>query len=350
MADTPVSADTDDLNAFNDLLNGKAPEATPAAEPEDGKTVAEPVDDADAPDDDASTPDVDADTADDTDPDEGADNADDDAGAEDEGGEDDENILRPKKKQTAKERINELVRQAHEAERRAADAERRAAEAEAARAAPKQDEQKRPVATIDMTDAPHPDAVDADGALIYPLGEYDPQFLADRTEFLVTKQLEQREAAREAKAAEDAANEADRIRATAWETKLAEAEAELDDIRPTIQTLDTQFRNIDPTYGTYLAQTIMDMDMGPQVLYYLANNPDEAQRIVDSGPQRATLALGRLEARIQTALAKKSTPAVRQTNAPKPPASTPRGNAGAGSVRPDTDDLEAFERQLFKKK
>lgn len=348
MADTPVDVNTDNLDDFNNLLNNNAPVAEPKADPVADDPVVDPVEDADAPDDDAAAPaadvDVDADAPDgDEDGDADADDQ------QDEVEEDDENILKPKKKQTAKERINELVRQAHEADRRAADAERRAAELEARRPDTKQE--AAPAAN-DAEDAPpHPDALAEDGSLRYPLGEYDPQFLADRTEYLVTKQLAQREAAREQEAAQNAATEADKARATAWEAKLTEVEADLDDVRPTIQKLDSQFRNIDPTYGTYLAQTIMDMDFGPQVLYYLANNPDEAQSIVASGPQRATLALGRLEARIQTALAKK-TPATtaRQTNAPKPPSATPRGNAGASSTRPDTDDLEAFERQLFKKK
>lgn len=350
MADTPVSADTDDLNAFNDLLNGKAPEAKPDAPAADPVEDATPADDTDgANDDDASAPDAVVEDADaDADP-RGTedDGAADDGEPKDEDEDDAENIFKPKKKQTAKERIAEQTRQREEMRR---DYEARIAALEAQLKGPaKQDDAPRQPARVEQdADAPHPDAVADDGSLVYPLGEYDPQFLADRTEYLVNKQLAAARAEDAQRAEQTAREREDEIRTTAWEGKLAKSEAEIEDLRPTIQTLDGHFRNLDPVYGTYLAQTIMDMDLGPEVLYYLANNTDEADAIVASGPQKATLALGKLEARIQTALAKKAAPP-RSTNAPKPPAVT-RGNGGAASVRADTDDLEAFERQLFKKK
>lgn len=348
MADTPVDVNTDNLDDFNNLLNNNTPVADVSkAGPVADEPVVDPVEDADAPDGTATEPDAVADDVDADAPAEGDEDGDADADAQQDAVEDDaENIFKPKKKQTAKERIDQVVREREELKR---GYEARIAALEADRAAPtKQDVPANRAAPADDSDAPHPDALAPDGSLQYPLGEYDPQFLADRTEYLVTKQLAQAEDRRRSEDAERTRIAEDAALTTAWEGKLAEAETELADIRPTIQVLDTEFRNLDPTYGTYLAKTIMDMDFGPQVLYYLANNVDEARTIVASGPQKATLALGRLEARIQTALAKKATPP-RTTNAPKPAATT-RGNSGASSVRGDTDDLDAFERQLFKKK
>jgi hypothetical protein len=47
--------------------------------------------------------------------------------------------------------------------------------------------------------------------------------------------------------------------------------------------LEDTFRDLDPSYGKYLATTIMSLDYGPHVLDYLADNPDEARNIVASG-------------------------------------------------------------------
>jgi hypothetical protein len=49
------------------------------------------------------------------------------------------------------------------------------------------------------------------------------------------------------------------------------------------------FSGIEPSYGEYLAATIMGADNGPEVMYYLSQNIGEAQKIVASGPAAATL-------------------------------------------------------------
>ena len=75
----------------------------------------------------------------------------------------------------------------------------------------------------------------------------------------------------------------------------------------------------------------------------------EAKRIVDLGPTKAALALGRIEARFANAANPKAAPKV--SKAPTPPARLNRGSAQAmPDVPGDTDDLDAFSRQFFKKR
>jgi hypothetical protein len=93
----------------------------------------------------------------------------------------------------------------------------------------------------------------------------------------------------------------------------------------------------------------MSMDKGPDVLYYLSNHPDEAATIVNSGAQKATLALGRIEAKFMLRLMPKNSC---EAEGQQSPASASRAARGTGGglhlTAPDTDDLDAFS-QFFKK-
>lgn len=335
MTDTPIEVDTsintDDLDAFTDLFNGKTKAETPKPETpaEDaGEPVDEVVEEVETPEEDAPE-----------------DNPSESAEAD---AEDEEDIFRPKKKpRSAKERIDELTRLRYEAERREADALRRLAEVERERIKPTPEPQA-PV--HNDAGAPSPDAV-KNGEPVYPLGEFDPAFIRDLTRFYAQKesevasvQREQQEQARQQQAA------AQKLQSD-WDVKLNTVEAELPDLRPTLQTLESELSGLDPDFGTYLAQTIMGMDDGPKVLYYLANNVDEAQKIIAAGPVRATIELGKLEDKIQRAQANKNkaTPPVRPSSAPTPPVTT-RGTGARAAVPDDTDDLDAFEAKFFKKR
>lgn len=336
MADTPVEVDvnTDNLDEFTALFNGKATAKAPEPTPDEIEDV-DPVDDTDE-----TEEQIETDPEDAPDGDEEAEVED--ADAEDE----DANILKPKpKKNTAKDRIDELTaekyaerRRADALETRLADLERRLREPEPKPAPQEQVE----------TGRINPDAVDKDGQLLYPLGEFDPQYVADLTQHIIKRDLAAARETMRQEAEQTKQQEADRQIAAQWENKLNESAKEIPDLRESIKSLDTHFANIEPKYGVYLAQTIMGLDSGPEVLYYLANNPDEADTIVAAGPTGATLALGRLEARIQAALSRKATPPPRQTTAPKPAAQT-RGSGARHSARADTDNLDDFEKLFFKK-
>lgn len=333
---TVVDADTDDLDAFTDLFNGKtgghdkdAPEDP--VEDSDADTA-----DADKPEDEVDEPEADATEADDDDAEE----------------EDDEDVLKPKPKakQTAKERIAELTRARHEAERREAAMATRLAALEA-RTSPEPTATRTQPAPIDPG-APDPDAAHGDGSPVYPLGEFDPTFIRDLTRFTIQQENAAATAERiqrEQASAEEASNT--RL-TTAWNEKLATVEKDIPDLRPVIASLESELSSLDPAFGTYLAQTIMSMEDGPKVLYYLSNNVDETKKIIASGPTNATLALGRLEAKIQLSeerKTQKAAPTRVVSSAPKPPVST-RGTSGRTSVSDDADDLDAFAAKFFKKK
>lgn len=326
-----VDVNTDDLDAFNDLLNGKA-DAAPVQE----EVEEEVVDENDA----ADSGDEHEEEVDDSQ--EESDAADD----EDEDEAEPEPEPTPKKRPSVRERINELTADKYDAIRRAEAAERELAAFKAAKEPVKKEE----VAPLRV--APTPDDVDDKGELLYPLGEFDPKFISALTVFTIEEQNAKFEENRRQREAEESRSaEADALNA-AWNEKLVEAEADLEDLRPKIATLESEFADLNPDYGVYLAETIMAMEEGPLVLYYLAENKAEARKIVASGPAAATIALGKIESRIQAALKAEDTPATpptRQTKAPTPPIVT-RGNMGRSGTRPDTDDLDAFDALLWNRK
>lgn len=337
-ANEPVAADTDDLDAFTNLLYGKAEEAVVEEEvkeesPEsDDSNTDEAVDGN--PDDADETPEVeDEDDSSDAEP-------------EDEADDDGQEVkLAGRKKKTAQERISEITAKLREAERREADALRRLTEREAAEDNP-QKEQK----TDTLEDgAPDPDATLEDGSVKYPLGEFDPTYIRDLTKFTIRR--EQEEARREDQEAAIRAQEetARRELITEWEGKLETATAEYPDLRTKAASLEDTFVDLDQGYGEYLATTIMSLDKGPDVLYYLANNLNEAQKIVDMGPAKATLALGRLEAQFIKDEKGEVKKVVKESKAAPPPPRN-RGGTASVSINGDTDDLDAFEKAFYKKK
>lgn len=256
-----------------------------------------------------------------------------------------------KGKKSFQERINELTRKARE-EERARIAEQQEKQAllqrlESLEASLNKDSKSESVKEQLPQGAPSPDAVDKDGEPLYPLGEFDPQFIRDLTKFTIAEERKamREEAARQAEEQQIAAAKAE-VQNT-WSAKVAEAEEEIPELREHIADLVDTFSGIDPSYGEYLALTIMQSDVGPEIMEYLSQNIGEAQKIVGSGPAAATLAIGRLEAKLSRPA--KETPNKKVSSAPEPPARVTKGRRQIGTVRPDTDDLEAFEKEYLRK-
>jgi hypothetical protein len=91
----------------------------------------------------------------------------------------------------------------------------------------------------------------------------------------------------------------------------------------------------------------MSMDYGPDVLYHLSTNLEEAKQIVNSGPARATIALGRLEARYALQEDEKKQQKLKVSKAPTPPDRLNKGSMVSKEIPDDTDDLDAFAAKLF---
>lgn len=262
-----------------------------------------------------------------------------------------EEVPQPKqKKNRAQERIEKLLERERLANERANALEARLAALEAQ----KETEQKEAPSLREQlpAEAPSPDAKDENGEPLYELGEFDPKFIRDLTKFTIEQETAAAKARAEQEAQEAQVKAAQEELKTKWIDNVAKAEAELPDLREKLADMGRTFEGIDPNYGEYLASTIMSSDVGPEIMYYLSQNIDEAQKIVASGPVAATLALGRLEATLMKSSsgqeAKRNTKQV--SKAPEPPEDIERarGRGGRFVVAPDTDDLDAFEREFLK--
>lgn len=249
------------------------------------------------------------------------------------------------KKKTVQDRIDEVVRQREEIRR---ESDRQIAALKAELEAAKTSQQTQVQAPVEAQE-PMPDAVDADGNPIYELGEFDPHYIRDLTRFTLEQERSkvQAEALEAQRVAE--ATQAQQALQSSWNEKVTEAVTAYPDFNEKGRVLLENFSDLPPEYANYIGNVLMSMDKGPDVLYYLSNHPEEAVAIVNSGAQKATLALGRIEARFLQS--EQEAPKPKITKAPTPPTVRARGTSGAFiSVAPDTDDLDAFANSFFKKK
>jgi len=232
-----------------------------------------------------------------------------------EDGDEDENAEevveeKPRRRKSPKKRIDTLL-----AEKRELTA--RIRELEEAQAPTQKAPTANTVAPVD--DGPDREGLNDDGSPVYPLGDLDRAYLRD----VIRYESEARERVVAEQAQTARVREEQAQVAAVWTEKLEEAEADIPDLRANIAELEENFLDLDPAYGQHLALTIMGLDNGPQVLNYLAQNLDEADTILEMGPSRATVALGRLDARFDSANA--PVPAKRTTKASPPPPSRTRG-------------------------
>lgn len=307
-----VEVDTENLEDFEDLFNNKA-QAAPEKEEKNDKEDQNEDDNTDTDEDSVAT--------------------------EDSEEEDEEDKPQPKKKKTAQERINEITAKARQAERERDELIKRLEALE-------NQKPKEEVKEV-KTNEPTPDDVLEDGSAKYPLGEFDPKFIRDLTKFTIAQETAAAEAEKKVKEAEDAQKaEFERI-SNDWANKIEGIEERLPDFYEKGQELEDTFRDIDPVVGEYLASTIMSLEYGPDVLYYLSENIDEAKRIVGLSPRQATIALGRIEARF---IENEPKPKKKVSQAPEPPPTLNKGMKAYADTPVDTDDLEAFEEVFFKRK
>lgn len=328
MADTatdPVFVDpnTDDLNEFEKLFTGRAKEKTDEIETD----VVEPVSEDDEPED---VPETDADDA----VDEALD-GDDDSNAEP------EEEPKPKKGNRTQERIKKLVEE-RETERR----EKLALLARIEALETKQPESAPTLTAPVQTGGPKADDLNADGSEKYPLGEFDPEYIRDMARHTIETEWAKKEQEAAEKTQRQQIEQARADIQNQWAERLAPAMNEHEDFLDKTMELESAFDGLDPQYSDYLVQTIKSLDHGPQVLYYFANNLEEAQKFVRMGPLNATLALGEINAMFK-GTTRKAEPKV--SKAPPPP-QVNKGTKTRTTVAADTDDLEDFEKLFFKRK
>lgn len=313
-----VAPDTDDLDAFTELMTGKA------------QALKEEVDEE-------KITNVDVDTdADDEDQTDVTETADDEAPDEDDDSEEKVEEKPKKKVNRYQERINELTAKAREAER---------ALAALQAAQQKQTEAPKAATPVVQDDAPNPDAKNEDGSDKYPLGEFDPAYIRDMARHTIDKEWAARKEQEAQEAAQRQEQQAREALQAQWVEKLAPITEQHEDFIEKTMGLESAFDGLDPAYSDYLVTTIKSLDHGPEVLYYFANNLEEAKRFVQSGPLAATLALGEINAMFK-GQTRKAEPKV--SKAPPPP-QVNKGSKTRTTVAADTDDLDAFADLLFKK-
>lgn len=327
----------EDYSAFREaFLNPDKPAAEDSSE-EDAEADALATDE----DTDAGDPDDSPDAEEAEDEDEGDDESDDES---DDNPEPEPEPKKGKGKKSAQERINEITKRARESERREAALIQRL---EALEAREREVSKQEPLKEALPQGAPNPDELDAEGNAKYPLGPYDPEYILALSRYTVELEYKAKEekAAQEAEARKIA--EQQQALKNDWSDKVAKAEEEIPDLRDHIEDLVTAFSSLEPAYGEYLATTIMTSENGPAIMEYLSQNIGEAQNIVRSGPAAATLAIGRLDARLSKPLRPNEEEKRKKvTSAATPPAQVTRGRKGHNTVREDTTDLAAFKRDF----
>lgn len=169
-------------------------------------------------------------------------------------------------------RIDRAVRQKYEAEARARVLEERLAALE----------RQAPASKPQNVDAPR-------------LEQFDniEDYVTAKAEWVAEQQINKTFSARERAEAEAKANQQRKSVGETWAKKVAQATAEMPDFEDVVASSDIQFN--DPI----ALQAIQESDVGPQIAYYLASNPDEADAIAQLTGTAAIRAIGRIEAKIQ---------------------------------------------------
>ena len=181
----------------------------------------------------------------------------------------------------------EMARQEADRERqRAADLEARLEALERGSKPVKQDETNKEPQPSDFTDA--------------------FEYAKALAEYSTAKALENRDK----QEAERKANEERQKVMTSWQTKLEAAKSELPDYEDMIASSDV-------VVSDQVRDAILESDVGPKILYHLAENPEVATKISGLSLTSALREIGKLEARFEkTAEAPKTT--VKKSNAPAP--------------------------------
>lgn len=267
---------------------------------------------------------------------------------DDETGEDtdstNEDAPKPKKNRF-QERIDEFTAKTRDLERKL---EAALAELDKKDTKPEPTPKKEQVADT----SPKPTDTNEDGTEKYPLGEFDPTYIRDLMKHTLAEESAARKVQEKREAEQRAMDEAQASLQASWNEKLAPAKERYPDFQEVGEKMLSTFEGIDEAYGEYLTTTIMEMDYGPDVFYYLASNLDEATKIVQGGPKKATIALGRLEAKFADADAEKQKARPRVSKAPAPPPQNKGSDVAKPSIRGDEKDLnlDDFAREFFKKR
>jgi hypothetical protein len=255
-------------------------------------------------------------------------------GEEDEG--EGEGEPEPKPKPKASDRIRELNRRAREAERALLSERSRIDALEAII----RGKGGLPAANPDGNSVDIGEAPDPTDAAKYPLGHLDDAYIEDKLEYLATKKaagladagLQRQQAAEQAQRTREAQTEL----LTKVDT-LADRGSELfDDFQTAVVDagMKGEWDLSQPTF-----EAAHDATHGAQILYDLSKDKAEATRVAKLSPYQQLLFVQKRDTEIEAAKKPRTRP-----GAPTPPATTTRGATSRTTIKPDTDNLDDFER------
>ena len=144
--------------------------------------------------------------------------------------------------------------------------------------------------------------------------EPQPSQFADAFEYakaLAEFSTEKALAERDRQVAQAREQEAQQKIIQSWAQKVQEAKAELPDFDDLVASSDVVVNNA-------VRDAILESDVGPKILYHLAENNDLAKKIASLSPNAALREIGKLEARFEVNPETKQTAPVVRSKAPAP--------------------------------
>ncbi|MCK9513669.1 MAG: hypothetical protein M0R28_20930 [Pigmentiphaga sp.] len=252
-------------------------------------------------------------------------------------------------KKSVQERINEITRARREAERRAEAAERELNELRNAKPPAAAEKPAKPAAGKggdESTGAEGDAAKGPPDPEKYEFGELDSRYIRDLARF-------------EAKAAHDELRELDRqereqaqavqqqqAAATKFQQRVEEGSKKYEDF---YEKVVIGAEKVEWPLSPELGSLIVESDVGADIAYHLATNPDEAAQVFALSPLEQARYFGRIEAKFsaeQSAApgedAKDETAPAKTPKAP-PPVAPARGSGGRSKISANTDDFASFE-------
>ena len=144
--------------------------------------------------------------------------------------------------------------------------------------------------------------------------EPQPSQFADAFEYakaLAEFSTEKALAERDRQVAQAKEQEAQQKIIQSWAQKVQDAKAELPDFDDLVASSDVVVNNA-------VRDAILESDVGPRILYHLAENNDLAKKIASLSPNAALREIGRLEAKFEAKPETKQTAPVVRSKAPAP--------------------------------
>lgn len=120
---------------------------------------------------------------------------------------------------------------------------------------------------------------------------------------------------------------------TTWRERVAATEKEIPDYQEKISKADVKVSND-------VRDAILESDVGPQILYHLADHPEEAERIGKLTVGGAIKAIGRLEAKFEKASEKEPVKQESKSELPAPVAEVSKAPAPIAPLRGASKPVE----------